>query len=125
MIDPAKSNQDLDLSYLVEMSGNSPDFMIEMLDTLVAQIPLYLADVQNAAAAEDWKATSGFAHKLKPTFYYVGREDVRDYVQVIETNAKELKNLDNITKALNEIKVELDRILVQVAKAKAELEKKL
>ncbi len=125
MIDPAKRNEDLDLSYLIEMSGDSADFMIEMLDTLVTQIPLYLEDVINAATAKDWKATSGFAHKLKPTFYYVGRADIRDCMQAIETDAKEMANLERIPQALSEIKAELAHILVQVAKAKTELEKQL
>ncbi len=125
MINPAKSKEDLDLSYLKEMSGDSAEFMIEMLDTLVEQIPLYLEDLQRAVDAKDWKAASEFAHKVKPTFYYVGREDIRDYVQVIERNAKEGVEVDTIPSALTEIKQELDVILVQVAKSKAELEAQL
>lgn len=125
MINPAKSKEDLDLSYLKEMSGDSAEFMIEMLDTLVEQIPLYLEDLQRAVDAKDWKAASEFAHKVKPTFYYVGREDIRDYVQVIERNAKEGVEVDAIPSALTEIKQELDVILVQVAKSKAELEAQL
>lgn len=122
MINPAKSNEDLDLSYLREMSGDSKEFMIEMLDTLVVQIPIYLEDLQKAVDAKDWKAASEFAHKVKPTFYYVGREDIRDYVQVIERNAKEEVNVDMIPAALVEIKQELNIILTQVEKSKAELE---
>ena len=33
MIDENKNEQPLDLSYLREMSGDSADFMIEMLET--------------------------------------------------------------------------------------------
>ncbi|MNK04677.1 Hpt domain protein [compost metagenome] len=125
MINPAKSKEDLDLSYLKEMSGDSAEFMIEMLDTLVEQIPVYLEDLQRAVDAKDWKAASEFAHKVKPTFYYVGREDIRDYMQVIERNAKEGVNVDIIPTALTEIKQELNIILTQVAKSKAELEAQL
>ncbi|MFN0254461.1 Hpt domain-containing protein [Pedobacter ureilyticus] len=122
MINPAKGKEDLDLSYLREMSGDSAEFMIEMLDTLVEQIPVYIEDLQKAVDAQDWKAVSEFAHKVKPTFYYVGREDVRDFVQVIERNAKEGVNVDAIPSALAEIKAELNVILTQVAKSKAALE---
>ena len=122
MINPAKGKEDLDLSYLREMSGDSAEFMIEMLDTLVEQIPVYIEDLQKAVDAQDWKAVSEFAHKVKPTFYYVGREDVRDFVQVIERNAKEVVNVDAIPSALAEIKAELNVILTQVAKSKAALE---
>ncbi len=125
MINPAKSKEDLDLSYLREMSGDSAEFMIEMLDTLVEQIPVYLDDLQKAVDAKEWKAASEFAHKVKPTFYYVGREDIRDYVQVIERNAKEEVNVDVIPSALAEIKEELKVILTQVAKSKTELEAQL
>ena len=125
MINPAKSTADLDLSYLKEMSGDSAEFMIEMLDTLVEQIPVYLEDLQRAVDAKDWKAASEFAHKVKPTFYYVGREDIRDYVQVIEHNAKEKLNVAAIPGALAEIKQELNIILMQVAKSKAALEAQL
>ncbi|WP_293299648.1 Hpt domain-containing protein [Pedobacter sp. UBA4863] len=125
MINPAKSTVDLDLSYLKEMSGDSAEFMIEMLDTLVEQIPVYLEDLQRAVDAKDWKAASEFAHKVKPTFYYVGRADIRDYVQVIEHNAKEELNVAAIPGALAEIKQELNMILTQVAKSKAALEAQL
>ncbi|MGE6219602.1 Hpt domain-containing protein [Nubsella zeaxanthinifaciens] len=125
MIDPVKSKADLDLSYLKEMSGDSAEFMIEMLDTLVEQIPMYLDDLQKAVDAKDWKAASEFAHKVKPTFYYVGRDDMRDYMQVIERNAKEGVNLEAIPAALTEIKAELTVILAQVAKSRSELESQL
>ncbi|WP_199117522.1 Hpt domain-containing protein [Pedobacter sp. ASV28] len=125
MINPLKSKEDLDLSYLKEMSGDSPEFMIEMLDTLVEQIPVYMEDLQRAVDARDWKATSEFAHKVKPTFYYVGREDLRDYIQVIERNAKELNQVETIPGALKEIKDELSQMFIQVARAKAVLEQQL
>lgn len=125
MINPVKSKEDLDLSYLKEMSGDSAEFMIEMLDTLVEQIPVYLEDLQRAVDAKDWKAASEFAHKVKPTFYYVGREDIRDYMQLIERNAKEGIEVDRIPQALTEIKQELQIILGQVAKSKAQLQQQL
>jgi len=125
MINPAKSKEDLDLSYLKEMSGDSAEFMIEMLDTLVEQIPMYLDDLQRAVDAKEWKAVSEFAHKVKPTFYYVGREDIRDYMQVIERNAKEEVNVAIIPGAMKEIKQELEIILAQVAKSRVELETQL
>lgn len=96
MIDQNKNNQPLDLSYLREMSGDSSDFMIEMLDAFLKQTPIYMADLERAIAAEDWKATSECAHKIKPTFYYVGRDDAKEHMQVMERNARELIDLQNI-----------------------------
>ncbi|MDO7744155.1 MAG: Hpt domain-containing protein [Pedobacter sp.] len=125
MINTEKNNSPLDLSYLSDMSGDSAEFMIEMIDMFKVQTPLYVTDLEQAILAEDWAKTSGFAHKIKPTFSYVGREDARGLLQQIENNAKELKDLEAMPAALKELN---DFVLVlyrQLDEAKAELEKKL
>ncbi|MBP8067847.1 MAG: Hpt domain-containing protein [Pedobacter sp.] len=121
MIDQSKNNQPLDLSYLREMSGDSNDFMIEMLDAFQKQTPIYMADLGNAVAAKDWKATSEAAHKIKPTFYYVGREDARDHMQIMERNARELNDLENIPKAFAEAQAFVEILYHQLTEAKATL----
>lgn len=121
MIDQAKNTQPLDLAYLKDMAGDSPEFLIEMLDTFVEQIPTYMDDLEKAILAKDWKATSEFAHKLKPTFYYVGREDVRDFVQEIEKNAREQVNLENIESSFNQIKAFMPIIYRQIEASKAQI----
>lgn len=123
MIDQNKNNQPLDLSYLKEMSGDSSDFMIEMLDAFQKQTPLYMADLEAAIVAQNWKATSEAAHKIKPTFYYVGREDARDHMQVMERNARELNNLENIPEDFAEAKRFVEILYRQLDEAKAELSK--
>ena len=125
MIDSNKNNQPLDLSYLRDMSGDSADFMIEMLDAFQKQTPIYMADLEKAVDARDWKATSECAHKMKPTFYYVGREDVRDHMQEIERNARELKDIENIPDAFAEAKAFVEILYRQLDEAKVELEKQL
>lgn len=120
MIDHSKDQQPLDLSYLKDMAGDSPEFMIEMLDTFVEQIPNYMEDLEKAIESRYWKSASEFAHKLKPTFYYVGREDVRDHVQEMEINAREQVNLEGVVKSFEEIKAFLPVLFTQIAKAKEE-----
>lgn len=121
MIDQNKNNQPLDLSYLREMSGDSSEFMVEMLDAFLKQTPLTMADLEKAILAQDWKATSEAAHKIKPTFFYVGREDARDHMQIMEKNARELVNLQDITEDFAETKRFVEILYQQLADAKAEL----
>ena len=125
MIDENKNNQPLDLSYLRDMSGDSAEFMIEMLEAFEKQTPIYMDDLEKAVEARDWKLTSECAHKMKPTFYYVGREDVRDHMQEIERNARELKDIDGIPAAFDEAKAFVNILYIQLAEAKIALEKKL
>ncbi len=124
MINASKGEQQLNLAYLKEMSGDNAEFMIEMLDTLLEQIPSYLDDLKAAIAANDWPATSAFAHKVKPTFYYVGREDLRDFVQKIEVNAKELLGLAEMQNAMNTLDAEMKVLNTQIVQAKLELQQR-
>ena len=123
MIDHNKNNEPLDLSYLSDMSGGSAEFMIEMLVVFQTQTPLYMDELEQAVLAKDWKKTAESAHKIKPTFYYVGRPDVRDHMQEMETNARELQNVDNIANTFAETKAFVEILYQQLEDAKRELEK--
>lgn len=125
MIDQSKNNEPLDLSYLREMSGDSAEFMLEMLEVFQKQTPIYMAELADAVTAKDWKATYECAHKIKPTFYYVGREDARDHMQEIERNARELKDVEGIPAAFKEAEAFVEILYQQLERAKVDLEKNL
>ncbi|MEE1944798.1 Hpt domain-containing protein [Pedobacter sp. KR3-3] len=126
MINANKNNEPLDLSYLREMSGNSAEFIIEMLDAFKKQTPVYLAELEKAVFDADWKKASECAHKMKPTFYYVGREDVRDHMQDIERNARELVDIPGVQLAFEQARDFINNVLYrQLDEAKTVLEKEL
>ena len=125
MINQKKNSEPLDLSYLRDMSGDSAEFMIEMLDAFQKQTPIYMLDLENAIESQNWKATSECAHKMKPTFYYVGREDVRDHMQEIERNSRELKDIETIPSAFAEAKEFVVVLYKQLDEARLLLQKQL
>lgn len=125
MIDNSKNAEPLDLSYLREMSGDSAEFMIEMLDAFLTQTPIYMSDLEKEVVVSNWKTASEVAHKIKPTFFYVGRADARDHMQEIERNARERKSLESIPVAFEEIKSFLPVLYQQLEDAKVELKKEL
>ncbi len=121
MINEHKNNEPLDLSYLREMSGNSAEFMIEMLEAFQKQTPLYMQDLENAFAAGDWKATSEYAHRIKPTFHYVGRDDARELMQFIEKSSREQAQLEQLPAAMEAVRQFIKRLYVQLEEAKRSL----
>lgn len=124
MINEEKNNLPLDLSYLRDMSGDSAEFMIEMIDMFKLQTPLYITDLEQAIQAKDWEKTAGYAHKIKPTLSYVGREDARGYLQQMENNAREQKDLDQMPEAYKKLNDFVQILYRQLDEAKAELEKR-
>lgn len=125
MIDPIKNNEPLDLSYLKDMSGDSAEFIIEMLDLFKAQTPAYVADLGKAIADQDWPRASSCAHKIKPTFAYVGREDAKEHMQMMERNARELNKVEELPARYNEICAFTEVLYRQLDEAKEELKKRL
>ncbi|PTS97723.1 histidine phosphotransferase, partial [Pedobacter sp. HMWF019] len=108
-----------------DMSGDSAEFMIEMIDMFKQQTPIYMADLEQAVRDEDWTKASGFAHKIKPTFVYVGREDAKDHMQMIEHCARDLKDVNQIPTLFNEVNEFVQLLYKQLDQARAELEKRL
>ncbi len=123
MINVSKNDEPLDLSYLREMSGDSPEFIIEMIDLFKTQTPLYIAELENAIAGEDWDKVAASAHKIKPTFTYVGREDAKEHMQEMEQNAREKMNVKQLATDFNELNQFTVILYQQLDKAKADLEK--
>lgn len=124
MIDNTKNDKPLDLSYLKEMTGDSTEFIIEMIDVFKEQTPIYMIELQQALEAKDWTALSNCAHKIKPTFAYLGRGDAKDHMQMIEHAARS-SNVDEaaVAKACAEVISFTEVLYVQLDKARAELSK--
>jgi HPt (histidine-containing phosphotransfer) domain-containing protein len=125
MMDAQKNNLPLDLSYLRDMSGDSPEFIIEMIEMFKTQTPIYIAEMEVALQARDWAKVSSAAHKIKPTFAYVGREDAKDFMQTIEHDARELRNVEALPAAFQQVQEFLVVLYRQLDEARAELEKRL
>jgi HPt (histidine-containing phosphotransfer) domain-containing protein len=125
MLNVEKNNIPLDLSYLREMSGDSAEFMVEMIDMFKQQTPIYMADLEQAITDQDWSRVSSCAHKMKPTFSYVGRDDAKDHMQVMEHDARDQKNLELIPVKFAEINEFIQVLNKQLDEAKADLEKSI
>ncbi|WP_316818379.1 Hpt domain-containing protein [Pedobacter nyackensis] len=125
MINLQKNNEPLDLSYLRDMSGDSAEFIIEMIDMFKLQTPLYITDLEKAIEDKDWPRVSNCAHKIKPTFAYVGREDAKEHMQMMENNARDLKNIEELPVAFQQISSFVNVLYAQLDEAKADLEKQL
>ncbi|TCD12014.1 Hpt domain-containing protein [Pedobacter frigidisoli] len=118
-------NHPLDLSYLTEMVGHNPEFMIEIFDTFIEQTPFYLAELEDALSIENWDKVGNCVHKIKPTFSYVGRNDVKDFVQSIENNARNEIAVEQIPADVERLKEILVEIYAQLEVAKKDIQSKL
>ncbi|MCZ4244309.1 Hpt domain-containing protein [Pedobacter punctiformis] len=120
-----KDNHPLDLSYLINMVGHNPTFMIEVFDTFIDQTPIYLAELDNALSASDWDMVANSVHKIKPTFSYIGRDDIKGFVQGIEHDARNKENVEGIPVRITRLKELLGHVYLQLEEAKKDIQAKL
>jgi HPt (histidine-containing phosphotransfer) domain-containing protein len=125
MIDVNKNTEPLDLTYLKEMAGDSPEFIIEMIDLFKSQTPIYLSELEDAISQKDWDKIASSAHKMKPTFTYVGREDVKNHLQEMEQGGRDKSDMQQLADAYEEIRLFINTLYAQLDDAKADLQKQL
>ena len=114
-------NHPLDLSYLQEMVGQDPVFMIEVFDTFINQTPFYIAELEDALLDKNLDKVANCAHKIKPTLTYVGRGDVKELVQQIELSARNSDPIEGIEAQVEVFNTTLQKIYLQLEEAKVGL----
>lgn len=111
----------LDLAYLNELSGGSPEFMVEMIDVFIEQTPLYFAELSSAIAKGDWKSSGEAAHKIKPTMSFIGAEGARGLLAEIERKCKSLDNPEEIESIFRPMETALPLLIDELKIKRSEL----
>lgn len=114
-------NRPLDFSYLIDMVGNEPAFLIELIDTFLVQIPGFITEIDTALMVENWVKVSHLAHKIKPTFSYIGRNDIKDFLHQIENPIKNQLSINQIPAEVEKLKLVLADVLSQLEQEKVRL----
>ncbi|MCB0395916.1 MAG: Hpt domain-containing protein [Flavobacteriales bacterium] len=110
-----------DLSYLNDLSGGDPAFVVEMIDLFNDKIPEYLQQLENHMLKQDWQEVKALAHTIKPNIDYMGIDNLKEVVRRIEKLAGEETETEEIpallskmkevcSEAIQELRVEADKL---------------
>ena len=125
MLDPTQENsQDLEinLSYLSDIASGSSEFMIEMIDMFLEQTPGYVQEMSEAISGKNWSLVADIAHKIKPTFAFMGLESAKDSMAEIEGKARNQNNVEEIDEAFKGIQAISKLLFVKLERVKEELQ---
>ncbi|MBI2271155.1 MAG: response regulator [Bacteroidetes bacterium] len=111
----------VDLTYLKQIAEGSREFMIEMINSFIADTPKTLSDMDSAFAGKRWPELKIIAHTMKSSVDFMGIHSIREVVRNIEKFAEKRTNLESLPdliettkftciKALEELKVEIKRL---------------
>jgi HPt (histidine-containing phosphotransfer) domain-containing protein len=116
---------DIDLSYLSDVASGSTEFMVDMINIFLEQTPDYVVQLGKAIKDKDWPVVANIAHKIKPTLAFMGVTSARDDMEIIEENARNLKNLEEIEIKFNALESICVYLFERLEEVKKDLETKL
>jgi CheY-like chemotaxis protein len=93
---PANRFRVIDLDYLRRVAADEPQFMQEMISIFLQRTPEALRTIRNSISARDMQTVWQTAHRMKPTFSYMGMKNTSVLAADLETLCK---NAPDETKA--------------------------
>jgi len=98
------TNEIIDLTYLKEISNGDNVFILEMIVVFLQQTPEMLNGLEKHLQDKDWKMLRAVAHKMKPSFSFVGLKELHAIANSIEDNADKEINLEQLPAMVKKIK---------------------
>ena len=92
-----------DLSYLVSICGDDDDFKTEMIETFLKNTPPLINDMKNYLIESEWKMIGDIAHKMKPSFTFMGIHSAKDLILSIEKQGRMRENVKEIPTMILEL----------------------
>ncbi|MDQ3111384.1 MAG: Hpt domain-containing protein [Bacteroidota bacterium] len=86
---------------LESMAGDDLPFIIKMLETFSFTVPPFIEKMKGASEAKDFTELKHIAHRLKPSFHYLGRPDLNQLLGIIENGGGTQNEADILAGAQN------------------------
>ncbi|MDZ7605788.1 MAG: Hpt domain-containing protein [Cyclobacteriaceae bacterium] len=81
-------SKSIDLTFLKEMSENDSNFIADLIQSFITQIPKDMENMWFHFKNEEYDDVANLIHKIKPSITFMGIHELKDMVVEIEDNAK-------------------------------------
>lgn len=112
------SNKYIDLDYLKQISNGSNEFIYQMITVFMEEIPNEIKNMEKHLKNNDWQALKATAHKMKPSFSFMGVKELEDSIQAIESNCTEGKSLDRLPGLIERVRNITEDVIRELEKEK-------
>lgn len=85
-----------DLSYLGTICDGDQAFKREMIETFLNNTPSLINDMKLNLIEAEWKKIGDIAHKMKPSFTFMGIQTAKELILKIEHQGRHLENTSEI-----------------------------
>lgn len=99
------------LSELKSLVFDDMDFLKQIVDVFINQMPVDCAELKNATIHQQWKEVSLKAHKIKSSVKTIGIHDIYDDILQIESNSQAGVKLDAIPQQVDDFIAKVNLII--------------
>jgi CheY-like chemotaxis protein len=107
-------NDNIDLSYLLELSRGNKEFVVEVIEIFLQETPNEMLTGKIKLDERNFEDLYKIIHKLKPSFALMGMHLATEAVLEIQYQCKNTKDLEKTTDAFLRIQAALDKAIPQL-----------
>jgi HPt (histidine-containing phosphotransfer) domain-containing protein len=78
-----------DLTYLLSICGDDQNFKKEMIETFLNNTPPLINEMKDHIKDSRWKEIGDIAHKMKPSFTFMGIHSAKNLILELERNGRQ------------------------------------
>jgi len=104
------------LSFLREISDGNAQFFKEFLEMFITNTPPALQELQNSYSSKNWEKLRQTAHKMKPSFNYIGMKELNQLSGKVEELARNQAESKEIEYMINQILQDTNIALAELKK---------
>jgi signal transduction histidine kinase/HPt (histidine-containing phosphotransfer) domain-containing protein len=93
----------INLTYLKSIGGDNPEFIIQMIEMFLQKTPEALEEMDKKFAEQNWEDVRNIAHRIKPTYTYVGLSDIHKMLATIEKCCQAKENLETVPALIHDV----------------------
>ena len=83
-----------DLTYLLDVAGDNPDIIKEMITIFTSQVPEFIEEMNSCYKKADWYNLGMIAHKAKSSVAIMGMNGQANALKELELLTKDQKEID-------------------------------
>lgn len=106
----------INLTYLKKISEGNDTFVIEMIEMFLNKTPLALDQMNECFRNHKWEELSKIAHRIKPSFAYVGLKELQATLAMIESWAAEKGDKKVVNQLLQQVQQDTNTAFEQLRK---------
>ncbi len=110
------------LAYLKELAKGDMNFINDMVTLFLEQTPDAISKLEKSCSEKDWKTLRFVAHKMKPSFSFVGLNELSDKVNSVEEYSENEIHLNRLPEMIADIKSVCSKAIEELTEQKKEFQ---